>query len=102
MPLSLKDGSLAIKRVPYRTVAPEATKGVSLMATKKICDRCGYEEVLDSQGLPIEPVTREDLGAREVDLCPQCRQEYYIKVKTFRDELSVWLKEASHTEHSEK
>ena len=71
------------------------------MATKKICDRCGYEEVLDSQGFPVEPVTREDLGAKEVDLCPKCRQEYYIKVKNFRDELSVWLKETSPAKRSE-
>ena len=65
------------------------------MATKKICDRCGCEEVLDGQGFPIQPFTRENLGAIEVDLCPTCRQEYYIKVKTFRDELSVWLEETS-------
>ncbi len=65
------------------------------MATKKICDRCGYEEVLDEHGFPTEPVTRENLGTIEVDLCARCRQEYYIKVKNFRDELSVWLKEVS-------
>ena len=70
------------------------------MATKKICDKCGYEEVLDNQGFPIEPVTKEDIGTREVDLCPPCRQEYYIKVKTFREELAAWLKKNTPTDKS--
>jgi len=72
------------------------------MATKKICDRCGFEEELDSLGFPIEPVTKEDLGAKEVDLCARCRQEYYLKVKSFRDELSTWMKEASPAGKSRK